>query len=298
MFGLALAYGGLAQLLAGMWEFRTGNTFGATAFTSFGAFWLSVLGVRAVLRRKRPGGRRRPRRRAVPDRLGHLHRLHVRRLAAHDRRDRASCSSCWRSRSSCSASATRASTTWIARSAAIVGLATAIAAWYASFAEVTNATFGRTVHAGRAAGALSTTASEHDEEERHGDRGGTSARAAARGAAGPGEVRAAGRLREQAVVSDAAIYEQAEDYEALLGRARRGAALGHQVGPGARLVEPAVRQVVRRRQAQRLLQLRRPPRRGRQRRPRRLSTGAARRARSSTSPTPTCTATSSSSPTR
>ena len=40
-FGLALAYGGLAQLLAGMWEFRNNNTFGATAFTSFGAFWLS-----------------------------------------------------------------------------------------------------------------------------------------------------------------------------------------------------------------------------------------------------------------
>jgi uncharacterized protein len=39
---LALAYGGLAQLLAGMWEFRAGNTFGAVAFTSFGAFWLSV----------------------------------------------------------------------------------------------------------------------------------------------------------------------------------------------------------------------------------------------------------------
>ena len=56
----------------------------------------------------------------------------------------------------------------------------------------------------------------------------------------------------------------------VLGRARRGAALGHQVGPGPRLVEPAVREVVRRRQAQRRLQLRRPPRRGRQRRPRRL----------------------------
>lgn len=38
---LALAYGGLAQLLAGMWEFRKGNTFGATAFTSYGAFWIS-----------------------------------------------------------------------------------------------------------------------------------------------------------------------------------------------------------------------------------------------------------------
>jgi succinate-acetate transporter protein len=41
VFGLALAYGGIAQVLAGMWEFRTGNTFGACAFTSFGAFWLS-----------------------------------------------------------------------------------------------------------------------------------------------------------------------------------------------------------------------------------------------------------------
>lgn len=41
VFGLALAYGGLAQLLAGMWEFAKGNTFGATAFSSYGAFWLS-----------------------------------------------------------------------------------------------------------------------------------------------------------------------------------------------------------------------------------------------------------------
>ncbi|HHY67030.1 acetate uptake transporter [Kyrpidia sp.] len=39
---LALFYGGLAQLLAGMWEFRTGNTFGATAFSSYGAFWMSL----------------------------------------------------------------------------------------------------------------------------------------------------------------------------------------------------------------------------------------------------------------
>ena len=41
VFGVALMYGGIAQILAGMWEFRAGNTFGATAFTSFGAFWLS-----------------------------------------------------------------------------------------------------------------------------------------------------------------------------------------------------------------------------------------------------------------
>ena len=42
VIGLALFYGGLAQLLAGMWEFKAGNTFGATAFTSYGAFWLAV----------------------------------------------------------------------------------------------------------------------------------------------------------------------------------------------------------------------------------------------------------------
>ena len=41
VLGMALAFGGAAQLLAGMWEFRTGNTFGAVAFTSFGAFWIS-----------------------------------------------------------------------------------------------------------------------------------------------------------------------------------------------------------------------------------------------------------------
>jgi uncharacterized protein len=41
VFGLALAYGGIAQLIAGIWEFRTGNTFGAVAFCSYGAFWIS-----------------------------------------------------------------------------------------------------------------------------------------------------------------------------------------------------------------------------------------------------------------
>jgi succinate-acetate transporter protein len=39
--GLAMFYGGLVQLLAGMWEFKTGNTFGALAFSSYGGFWMS-----------------------------------------------------------------------------------------------------------------------------------------------------------------------------------------------------------------------------------------------------------------
>ncbi|CAF1651661.1 unnamed protein product [Adineta ricciae] len=38
---VALFYGGAAQFAAGMWEFRINNTFGATAFTSYGAFWMS-----------------------------------------------------------------------------------------------------------------------------------------------------------------------------------------------------------------------------------------------------------------
>ena len=40
--GFAFAYGGLAQFAAGMWEFRRGNTFGATAFGTFGAFWIGI----------------------------------------------------------------------------------------------------------------------------------------------------------------------------------------------------------------------------------------------------------------
>jgi uncharacterized protein len=40
--GYALAYGGLVQLLAGMWEFRRGNVFASTAFSSYGAFWIGL----------------------------------------------------------------------------------------------------------------------------------------------------------------------------------------------------------------------------------------------------------------
>jgi len=41
VLGLALFYGGLAQFVAGLWEFHNRNTFGATAFISFGAFWMA-----------------------------------------------------------------------------------------------------------------------------------------------------------------------------------------------------------------------------------------------------------------
>jgi uncharacterized protein len=40
--GYAFAYGGFIQLLAGMWEFRNRNVFGATAFSTYGGFWLGL----------------------------------------------------------------------------------------------------------------------------------------------------------------------------------------------------------------------------------------------------------------
>jgi uncharacterized protein len=42
VLGLAFFYGGLVQLIAGIQEFKTGNTFGATAFCSYGGFWLAI----------------------------------------------------------------------------------------------------------------------------------------------------------------------------------------------------------------------------------------------------------------
>ncbi len=41
VFGTALMFGGLVQVLAGMWAYRAGNTFAATAFSAYGGFWLS-----------------------------------------------------------------------------------------------------------------------------------------------------------------------------------------------------------------------------------------------------------------
>lgn len=46
IFSMGIFYGGLAQVFAGMWEMKKGNTFGATAFTSYGLFWLSLVALR------------------------------------------------------------------------------------------------------------------------------------------------------------------------------------------------------------------------------------------------------------
>ena len=43
ILAMGLFYGGIAQIIAGIMEFRKGNTFGTTAFTSYGLFWLSLV---------------------------------------------------------------------------------------------------------------------------------------------------------------------------------------------------------------------------------------------------------------
>lgn len=43
ILGMGIFFGGLAQLIAGIMEFKKNNTFGTTAFTSYGAFWLSLV---------------------------------------------------------------------------------------------------------------------------------------------------------------------------------------------------------------------------------------------------------------
>lgn len=46
VMGLALFYGGIGQIIAGMWEFHNGTSFGATLFTSYGAFFMSLAALR------------------------------------------------------------------------------------------------------------------------------------------------------------------------------------------------------------------------------------------------------------
>jgi succinate-acetate transporter protein len=144
VLGLALGYGGIAQILAGMWEFRTGNTFGAVAFTSFGAFWLSFWAFVQFFSGEIPAAH-----------VGASVGLYL--IA-------------WGIFTTYMFVASLRTTVAIALVFILLaitffllgignaggheglievggwfGLATAVAAWYASFAAVTNATFGRTV---------------------------------------------------------------------------------------------------------------------------------------------------------
>ena len=144
VFGLAFAYGGLAQVLAGMWEFRTGNTFGAVAFTSFGAFWLSYWAFVQFYATKVPAAD-----------AGHAVGLYLiawgiftTYMFVASLRTTAAISLVF-----ILLAATffllgignAGAHTNIVKWGGYVGIATAAAAWYASFAAVTNATFARTV---------------------------------------------------------------------------------------------------------------------------------------------------------
>ena len=48
VLAMGIFYGGIAQLIAGIQEWRVGNTFGATAFTSYGCFWLTLVAISAL----------------------------------------------------------------------------------------------------------------------------------------------------------------------------------------------------------------------------------------------------------
>ena len=149
--GLALAYGGIAQLVAGIWEFRTGNTFGAVAFCSFGAFWISFflivqLGVAGVVAQKGDvfAGL------SLYLYTWDLHRLHVRGVVAHVRGGGAGVPAAGDHVLAPRARERLAGRRHVRHQqhdqvGGYVGLATAIAAWYASFAAVINSTFGRVV---------------------------------------------------------------------------------------------------------------------------------------------------------
>jgi uncharacterized protein len=144
VLGIALAYGGIAQLLAGLWEFRTGNTFGATAFCSFGAFWISFF----VLVTFNVGN--------IPEaNAGDAIGLY---LIAWGIFTAYMFVASLRTTAAVALVFALLTVTFfllgigdagahenITKAGGWFGLATAAAAWYASFAVVTNSTFGRTV---------------------------------------------------------------------------------------------------------------------------------------------------------
>jgi uncharacterized protein len=141
VLGLALAYGGIAQLLAGMWEFRTGNTFGAVAFSSFGAFWISFF----VLLRVTPAAAITSNGTAV---YLYAWAIFTTYMFVASLRTTGAVALVFFLLAitffllAIGAAGASSSTTHLG---GWVGLLTAIAAWYASFAGVTNATFGRVV---------------------------------------------------------------------------------------------------------------------------------------------------------
>jgi uncharacterized protein len=141
VMGLALAYGGIAQLLAGMWEFRTGNTFGAVAFSSFGAFWISFF----IILRVTPVAAATPK--AVSVYL-YAWAIFTTYMFVASLRTTAAVALVFFLLAITFfllAIANAGSNSNILHIGGWFGIATAIAAWYASFAAVTNSTFGRVI---------------------------------------------------------------------------------------------------------------------------------------------------------
>jgi succinate-acetate transporter protein len=146
VLGVALAYGGIAQFAAGLWEFRTGNTFGAVAFCSFGAFWISFY---ILVRQGVPELAKNP---------AHLNASLGLYLWSWGIFTTYMFVASLRTTGAVALVFLLLAATFIIlgignsggnantiKVGGYVGLATAIAAWYASFAAVINSTFGRVV---------------------------------------------------------------------------------------------------------------------------------------------------------
>ena len=93
VFGVALMFGGIAQLIAGVIQFRIGNAFTGVLFTTFGAFWLSLYAIAEFFLKDITaptlhcyGRAARSSPRAVPVRIRHLHGLALDRLVPYQRR--------------------------------------------------------------------------------------------------------------------------------------------------------------------------------------------------------------------
>jgi succinate-acetate transporter protein len=139
VLSLAIAYGGITQLLAGMWEFRTGNTFGAVAFSSFGAFWISFWFIAHTTPIVVPKAA------AVYLYAWGIFTTYMFVASLRTTGAVALVFALLAATFYLLAIGNAGAHTNIIHIGGWVGLATAIAAWYASFAQVMNSTFGKTV---------------------------------------------------------------------------------------------------------------------------------------------------------
>jgi uncharacterized protein len=146
---LAIAYGGVAQLLAGIWEFRTGNTFGAVAFCSYGAFWISFFFIVQSVGSNAPS--------EVFSGLGlylWMWGIFTAYMFIASLRTTGAVALVFLLLAityivlgigNSALAGTHSATNGTIKLGGYIGIITAIAAWYASFAAVVNSTFARTI---------------------------------------------------------------------------------------------------------------------------------------------------------